>query len=138
MTKKLEAVGVVWPATMAPVAEHLRAHIELMTKMNLIVSRAMQSMASRQGVVLTEAVSDMTSLMSAAMPNPNDPAATTRAYAAYVERVMQRGMAQLHFSVEVISEMSASTLDLAGRRLAAGELAGPEAAPGHHHAPAKK
>lgn len=58
-------------------------------------------------------------LRSAATPNPTDPAATTRAYAAYVEAVVQRGDAQLNFTVETISEMSTSALGLARRRFLA-------------------
>lgn len=140
MTKKAEDMGAAWPAAMAPVAEHLRANTELITQMHQIVSRAAQAMAARQSVVITEAVADMTTLMRAAMPNPNDPTVTSRAYAAYVEAVVQRGVSQLNFSIETISEMSSSALELARRRFEAGAQADPEVTHASlpRHAPPKK
>lgn len=139
MTKSADETGVVWPPAMAPIAEHLRANTELITQMHQIVSRAARSMAARQSAVITEAVADITTLMRAAMPNPNDPTATARAYAAYVEAVVQRGMSQLNFSVETISEMSASALDLARQRFASGEHAQTDTPPStaHRHTPRK-
>ncbi len=79
-------------------------------------------------------------LRSAATPNPTDPAATTRAYAAYVEAVVQRGVAQLNFTVETISEMSTSALELARHRFTNGANAEvPAASPAApRHAPSKK
>lgn len=138
MTKHADGTGPAWPAAMAPVAEHLRANTELISQMNQIVSRAAQAMAARQSAVITEAVADLTTMLRAATPNPNDPTATARAYAAYVEAVVQRGMAQLSFSVETIAEMNASTLELARKRFANGEHLAIEAAHTPHRSPAKK
>lgn len=140
MTKRPDETGVAWPAAMAPVAEHFRANTELITQMHQIIARAAHSVAARQSAVITEAVADMTTLMRAAMPNSSDPTATARAYAAYVEAVVQRGVSQLNFSVETISEMSSSALELARRRFETGVQIEPEATPAStpRHAPHKK
>lgn len=126
MNKRADETGAPGPAAMTPVAEHMRANAELITQMHQIVSRAALAMAARQSAVINEAVADMTTLMRAAAPNPGDPAVTSRAYAAYVEAVVQRGVSQLNFSIETISEMSSSALELARRRFEAGAQTEPE------------
>lgn len=129
--------GGAWPTSMAPIANHMRSNLELMTSLNHIVARAAQSMAARQSAVLTEAIADITTLVRSAAPNPGDPTVTARAYAAYVEAMMQRGMAQLNFSVETIAEMSSSTLELARKRMSTDAPSEPEAPP-PRHAPHRK
>lgn len=138
MTKQADGKAVVWPAAMAPVVDHLRAQTEMITQINQIVARAAQSMAARQSAVITEAVADMTTMLRAAIPNANDPTAATRACTSYVETVVQRGMALLSFSVETISEMSASALDLAQKRFATKEHVEIEAPHAPGRSPAKK
>lgn len=124
-----------WAAPLAPFSEHWRANAELATQVSTIVARASQAMAARQSAVIAEAVNDLAALMRNAAPNPNDPTAAARAYSAYIENIMRRGMAQLTFSVETAAEMSASALELAERRMAAREtgatpVANSEASPG--------
>lgn len=121
-TRELPAVGGAnWATSFAPFSDHWRAGAEFATQVSTIVARASQMMAARQSAVISEAVNDLATLMRNAAPNPNDPTAAARAYSAYVESVMRRGMAQLTFSVETAAEMSASALELAERRLAADE-----------------
>jgi len=117
---------------MAPMTDRIRSNLELMTGINQIVARAAQAMSARQSAVLAEAISDMTTLMRTSMPNPNDPTAPSRSYAAYVQSMVQRGMDQLTFSVETIAEMSSSALTLASKRVQAGEAAETDVAPPRH------
>lgn len=126
-TKKNETVSG-WAPAAAPVADQLRANTELIVQINRIVLQAAQSMASRQSAVITEAVSDVTTLLRAGMLNSNDPAETTRAYSAFVQAMMQRTMSQVTLSIETVAEMSASALDLAQRRLPNGAPVEPRAA----------
>ena len=102
----------------APMSDQMRANAELATRVSMIVARATQAMAARQSAVIAEAVNDLAMLMRAAAPNAEDPTAFPRAYSEYAQAVLQRAVAQLNFSVQTVSEMSASALDLAQSRIA--------------------
>lgn len=123
------------PNLLPAAVDHMRANTELITQISQIVARAAQSMTARQTAVIAEAVTDMTTMLRAAMPNPNDPTAASRAYATYVESVMRRGVAQLNFSVASVAEMSSSALELAQQRFSSATPAAthPPVAAVHHH-----
>ena len=127
-SEQINAGAANWVTSFAPLSEQWRLGAEFATQVSTIVARASQMMAARQSAVIAEAVNDLAALMRSAAPNPNDPNAAARAYSAYVENVMRRGMAQLTFSVETAAEMSASALELAERRLAAHETGAGHAA----------
>ena len=102
-----------------------------MAEFGQAMARASQSIAANQAVLMGEAIDDLTALMRQAASSSSDPAAASRACAAYVEAAFRRTLAHWSVCAEAAAELSASALQLAGRRFAAQAQASHEPDPSH-------
>jgi hypothetical protein len=94
-------------------SDRVRANSDLMTKMSAVVARAGQMMAARQAAAISEAIDDLTRLMHETLSETGNPAAISRAHAAYAEAMFRRSLRNLQLAAQNLAELSASALELA-------------------------